>query len=893
MSLAAGARIGPYEILAPIGVGGMGEVYKARDARLNRTVAIKILQTHLTTDPGFRSRFTREAHAIAALQHPHVCTLYDVGHHDGTDFLVMEYLEGQTLANRLSKGALPLEQALKIAIEIADALDNAHRQGIIHRDLKPGNIILTDSGAKLLDFGLARLVPKNPQMTDGVSSTVKAPLTGQGTILGTLQYMAPEQLEAKEADARSDIFSFGTVLYEMITGRRAFEGTSPASVIGAILRSEPTPLSALNPIAPPILEHLVGRCLTKTPAERWQTASDVMQELIWVSKTSAASSGSATASGPNRRERLGLIAAVSVLLVGLTATLVALFASRGQSERGVVRFTVTPPERTTFAVGQTAAISPDGHRLAFVASSSNGPALLWVRDLNELRARPLPGTENPSYPFWSADSRNIGFFASGSLKRIDASAGPPQTLAETPIGTGVGGGTWNRDGTILFALGSGSLYRVEAGGGAVVPVATRDQGRGEMSGSWPHFLPDGRHFLYFTKSAAQGISGLFVGSLDSPDVKPLVACESFGAFASPGFVLFVRDGVLLAQSFNTKTLQLEGEPIPLAESARQNKHFGMGGFSVSQTGVLVYRPGSPEEEATELVWLDRTGHRLGVIGATGTPVPHIFPSLSHDERQVSFEIEDRQTGRHDVWVLDLATNIGSRFTFDQAGSHMPVWSPDDRRIVFASGRSGPWDLYERMSNGAGQDELVLKSGEQKYVTDWSSDGRFIAYHAGTGDTKRDIWILPLFGDRKPFPLIRTKADEAQGRFSPDGRWIAYSSDESGRTEVYVQAFPSSGGKRQVSTSGGFQPSWRGDGKELFFIGADQELMSVSINAGETPEPGLPKPLFQSHIPVVQAGVVQRPEYSVTKDGQRFLVNTPLSDTEPFTVVLNWTAALNR
>jgi serine/threonine protein kinase len=895
MTLATGARIGPYEIVTPLGSGGMGEVYKARDTRLRRTVAIKIIRTHLSGDAEFRSRFQREAHAIAALQHPHVCTLYDVGHENGTDFLIMEYVEGETLADRLSKGAVPLAQALKIAIEIADALDKAHRQGIVHRDLKPGNIMITKSGAKLLDFGLAKLRPTNHQEMGAVSSslaTAPAPLTERGTIIGTLQYMAPEQLEAKESDARTDIFAFGAVLYEMISGHRAFEGNSPASVIGAILRSEPTPLSTFDPISPPILDHLVARCLAKDPDERWQTASDVMRELKWIAAAREFTQVVATPLRSHRRERLVWIATVGALLTSLTATLLVSYKSRGHPETRVVRFTVPPPEKSTFAASQTASISPDGRRLAFVASSSDGPALIWVRWLDALSAQPLPGTENPSYPFWSPDSRNIGFFASGALKRIDASGGPTQTLAETPIGMGLSGGSWSSDGTILFGLpGPGPLYRVAATGGATAAVTTLDRARGETGHWWPHFLPDGRHFLYFTRALSPRNRGLALGSLDSPAVERLVSCESVGAYAAPGFMLFAREGVLLAQSFNTDTLQLEGEATPVAERVQQDNYFGMVGFSVSQNGVLVYKSGRPEQEATELVWLDRGGHRLGVIRLTDTPADYEFPFLSRDDRRVSFEVADPQTARHDVWVLDLSTNFASRFTFDPASSHMPVWSPDGRRIAFASGRQGPWDLYEKMSNGGGQDELLLKSADQKYVTDWSRDGRFILYHAGTGETKRDVWVLPLFGDRQPFPFLRTKADEAQAQFSPDGHWIAYASDETGRMEVYIQAFPSSGGKWPVSRGGGIQPLWRGDGRELFFIGADQQLMAVGIHLAATPEVGLPKQLFHTHIPVVQSGVAQRPEYSVTRDGQRFLVNRPLLDAEPLNVVLNWPAAL--
>ncbi|MGH9363953.1 MAG: protein kinase domain-containing protein, partial [Thermoanaerobaculia bacterium] len=543
MTLSAGFRLGPYEVLAPLGAGGMGEVYKAKDTRLERTVAIKVLPAHLSSSEEMRQRFEREARAISQLSHPHICALYDVGSHEGTEYLVMEYLEGETLATRLAKGSLPLDQTLSCGIQIADALDKAHRQGIVHRDLKPGNVMLTKSGVKLLDFGLAKL---RQAESEPVASRLSAlgtegtPLTAEGTLLGTLQYMAPEQLEAKEADARTDIFAFGATLYEMATGRKAFSGTSQASLISAIMTAEPALISTIQPMTPPALDRMVKTCLAKDPDERWQNAHDLMRELRWIAELGS----QAGVPGPvvarrKSRERFSWGLTAVTLLVALAAVAAAVrYAHRAAMLARPMRSSMVLPEKSAL---RAAAISPDGTRVVFVARDSSGRNLLWIRPLDSLAVQPLPGTENPSFPFWSPDSRFIGFFADGKLKKIDASGGPPQTLCDAPVNRG---GTWNREGVILFApVSDGPIYRVSASGGLPTPVTRLDPSRGETSHRWPFFLPDGQHFLYLVASfgGPKEKTGIYVGSLDSKEEKFLLPANSSVAYAPPGYLLFFRE----------------------------------------------------------------------------------------------------------------------------------------------------------------------------------------------------------------------------------------------------------------------------------------------------------------------------------------------------------------
>ncbi len=888
MSLASGARLGPYEILSPLGAGGMGEVYRAKDTRLDRTVAIKVLPSHLSENAELRQRFEREAKTISSLSHPHICALYDVGHQDGVDYLVMEFLEGETLAEKLARGPLATEQLLRYGIEMTDALDKAHRQGIVHRDLKPGNVMLTKSGVKLLDFGLAKAIARAPDAV-ALSSlpTREKELTAEGTILGTFQYMAPEQLERKEADARTDIFAFGAVLYEMATGKKAFTGKSQASLIAAILDSEPPPISTIQPMMPPALDRVVKTCLAKDPEDRWQTAHDVMLELKWVAEGgSQAGIHAPLVARRKSRERLGWILFAAAAL-GL-AVLASLFVASRREPPRLLQSSLLAPEKSQFNFNAgPMALSPDGHRLALVATTSDGKNLLWVMPLNGLAAQPLAGTEGATYPFWSPDSRFLGFFAAGKLKKIEASGGPPETICDAASGRG---GSWSRDGVIVFTpTNLDPVYRVSSSGGPTTPVTQLDASRREVGHRWPFFLPDGRHFLYLVFTASTGESsknGIYVGSLDSKKSELLLQANSSMAYAPAGYLLFWRENTIMAQPFNAKRRQLAGQAFPVAEHVQYVTGYASAIFSVSENGLLAYKGGSGVG-LSQLAWLDRSGHQMEALGV---PVDYDFPRLSHDGLRVAVDIADAQTGNRDIWLYDLSRRTQSRFTFDPALDLHSIWSPDDSRIVFGSNRKGPHDLYQKVTTGTGSEEVLLTSAVSKQPTDWSADGRYIAFESRDLKAKTgwDLWILSV-QDRKATPFLRTEFDEFDGQFSPDGRWMAYTSNESGKNEVYVQSFPGPGGKWQVSTAGGSYPRWRRDGKELFYVAPGNKLMSVEVKTGAMFEAGVPRLLFAS--PMKRVG---RP-YDVSSDGQRFLINLAVGEesSRPITLIQNWTAGIKR
>ena len=875
MTLISGSSLGPYEIVAPLGAGGMGEVYKARDTRLDRTVAIKVLSKTLAADPQFRERFDREARALSQLTHPHICTLYDVG----AAYLVMEYLEGETLADRLAKGALPLDTALTLAIQISDAIHAAHRAGIVHRDLKPGNVMITRGGAKLLDFGLAKAGGAN-SATSGLSMLPTTPptLTAHGTILGTFQYMAPEQLEGHEADERSDLFAFGAVLYEMVTGRKAFEGKSHASLISSIMSSHPAPASSLVTVLPAALDHVIARCLAKAPDDRWQSARDVTLHLAWILEDPLAPARVEAARRPSR-ERIAWSAAALILAAAAAAITALVMWRPAGSEASTSQFVIEAPAQTTFAPGiNVQAISPDGRQIVFVAIAG-GVSQLWLRPLAVLAAQPINGTEDAVAPFWSPDSRSIGFFARGKLKRVNVAGGAPQTLADAPASLG---GAWSREGVIVFAPQAASaLLRVPAGGGAPVPVTALDEGSKTQSHGWPFFLPDGHHFLYLNRAALTPANwDIYVGSLDGKPGVRVVPADSAAMYAPPGYLLFMRGTTLMAQAFDATALAATGDAIPVAERIGANLRGGAA-FAVSADGTLIYRTGALAR--TRLVWVDRTGKSIAIAAPEGQ---YTNMALSPDGSRVAF---DRATTSNDVWLLDLRRNITSRLTIDPPLNNVPIWSPDGQDVVFASSRSGGLDLFRRPANASRPDELLLKLSAPPIVfpSDWSADGRFITYYRSDPDTQLDTWMLPMSGDRKAFPYLKGPYNESQGQFSRDGRWLAYVSDETGRPEVYVQSFPTLTGKWQVSTEGGSQPRWQRDGKELFYVAADRKLMSVAIPVGATFETGSPRALFETTL----VGS-QRQAYAVAADGQRFLMNVPLGDASaPLTVVLNWPALL--
>jgi Tol biopolymer transport system component/predicted Ser/Thr protein kinase len=827
----------------------MGEVYKARDTRLDRIVAVKVSQAQ------FSERFEREARAVASLNHSSICQLYDVG----PDYLVMEYIEGTPL-----KGPLPLDQALRCAAQICDALDAAHGKGITHRDLKPANILLTKSGIKLLDFGLAKI---GPAATPTSESTLTMALTGKNEIVGTLYYMSPEQLQSQatgeEIDGRSDIFSFGIVLYEMLTGKRAFAGASPASVIAAIMER---PAPSIADIAPPALDRVLKKCLAKNRDARWQTARDLKDELDWI----ATASGE-TPTAPNRvavrRPLTGTIAS-GVLALGLAGALWNWAPWRQRSaDAPMSQFAILPPEKASFS--DNLAISPDGRQIVFAANTGQN-ASLWLRPLDSLTARPLPGTEDAVEPFWSPDSRSIGFFARGKLKKIDLAGGPAQILADASLPRG---GTWNPSGVMVFRPRIGALYSMPANGGEATPLAHLDR----LYPRTPSFLPDGRHFLF---SADGDQNDVYVGSLDSKDVKQVLHRGLAIGYSAPGYLLFSRESALMAQAFDAGNLSTSGEPFVIAENA--------GAASVSANRTLVFTP--PIANQTHLVWVDRSGKQ---ISEAAPPGDYSDVALSPDGKHVAFNGSDFAGFK--VWLRDLERGITSRFTFSSHIANIPVWSPSGDTVAFATseGGGGLLNVGQRRSNMIDSESVLLQLDALPlmFPTDWSSDGRYFTYFRTGAKTQLDQWALPMFGDHKPFPYANSPSNESQGQFSPDGKWMAYVSNQSGIDEIYVASFPARGGLRLVSTGGGDRPRWRRDGRELFYAAPDRKLMAVSVKTGSTFEAGTPHALFEIKVPISQRN---RQIYSVSADGQRFLLTAPLeTPPEPLTLIQNWTAGLKK
>jgi Tol biopolymer transport system component len=870
----------------------MGEVYRAHDTRLGREVAIKVLPSDYADDPDRLRRFEQEACASSALNHPNILSIYDVGKHDNSPYVVFELLEGETLRKRIARTPLAQRRALDYALQIAHGLAAAHAKGIIHRDLKPDNIFITNDGrVKILDFGLAKLTQPNGDQTQSEIPTRRVD-TDPGIVMGTASYMSPEQLKGRTLDQRSDIFSFGAILYEMLSGRRAFHGESAAETMSAILKEDPPELSDKNKNVSPALERLVSHCLEKNPESRFHSANDLAFALEAISSGSTSTHTPAqtvaisalTLRRMTRREMIfGAVAAIAVVAaVALAvARLVSYFRS-APTEARAVRFVINPPEKASFG---PFAISPDGLRLAFVALDPLGKAILWLRPLDSPNAQPLSGTEDALYPFWSPDSRFIGFFAGGKLKKIELDGGTVQTLCAAPIPRG---GSWSSSGVIVFGPSPNEpLYQVSVTGGPASPLTKLEPSRQEASHRWPHFLPDGRHFLYSVLGGPQSY-GIYVTSLDGKETRRLLnISNSIAMYAAPGYLLFRREATLMGQAFDLDKLQLSGDPFPVAEQVGFDLSTFQTYFSVSHTGVLVYSAATGGK--TQLTWIDRGGKEIGVVGQ---PANYIRPSLSPDGKRVAVDGSDLQ-GNRDVWVLDLATGNPTRFTFDPAQDLFAVWSPDGSRIVFGSDREGPRNLYQRSATGASKEELLLKSDFNAYPVAWSRDGRHIAYVINDPNTKIDVWVLPLFGDQKPFPFANTAASERGAKFSPDGKWLAYVSDESGIPQIYVESFPSSGGKWQVSTSGGYHLAWRHDGKELFYVSADRKMMAVDIKGeGATFESGPPKTLFDLRVPTFTSSQAQ---FAVTADGQKFLIANTFGEnkSEPITVALNWTADLKR
>jgi Tol biopolymer transport system component len=902
MPLATGTRLGPYEIVAPLGAGGMGEVYRANDTRLDRTVAIKVLPEALAADPQFRERFDREARAISHLTNPYICTLHDVGDHGGTAYLVMEFLEGETLEARLNRAAkshgIPMQEALTIAIQVADALAAAHRAGVVHRDLKPGNVMLTKSGAKLLDFGLAKTAAPAVGAA-AVSMLATTPsnktLTDRGAILGTFQYMAPEQVEGGEADARTDIFAFGCVLYQMLTGRRAFEGKTQASLIAAILEREPAPVTTLQPLVSPLADAIVRKCLAKNPDDRWQSAVDLRSALRWVldAPGGAATTPSAGAT-PARSRRVQQIA--GALVIALVAFALGVLAWRSWSgaapPASLVRFEVVPPVGTMLAPSPVAsaaqlAISPDGRHLAFVLAPRHGASQLWLRALDGVQAQPLAGTEDASYPFWSPDSRFIAFFAGGKLKKIDTTGGAPQSLCNAPQGRG---GAWSPAGVIVFTAAPNSpMSRINADGGVVQAASAFNAGFGVTAHNWPQFLPDGRHFLFYQRSAKPEHQGAYVGALDTMDAARVLALSGMALYGS-GRILFTRESMLFAQPFDDRALRASGEAVHIADHIGNfASSLGYMAVTVSPGGVLAYGPSVAL--ATNLEWRDRAG---ATGGAPMAPGIYRSPRLSPDEKRVAMTASEPEVGQSDIWILELARRNPLRLTFDPLIDWFPAWSRDGRTVFFGSSRTGLTSIFKK--TGAGPDELVIGgnlSGNAMYPMDVSSDGRTLLFGQTTSNGY-DLGAITLDPTPQAKPLLSTPFNEVQARFSPNGRWVAYASDESGKFEVYVRPFSAASGQSLVSSAGGMQPEWRRDAKELFYVSADRKMMAVPVTIdGDTFTAGTSRALFDVQLP--EASAPFPTDYAVTADGQRFLVNAVVDQPtrSALTVVLNWTAELKK
>jgi eukaryotic-like serine/threonine-protein kinase len=851
----------------------MGEVYRARDTRLGRDVAIKVLPASFAADAAARQRFEREAKAISGLNHPNICVLHDVGHQDDFEYLVMECVEGETLAKRLEKGPLPLEQVLKYGAQIADALDKAHRNGIVHRDLKPSNVMLTATGAKLLDFGLAKETTPFGGLVTVTAANALSPVTAQGTIVGTFQYMSPEQVEGKEVDARSDIFSLGAVLYEMLTGKRAFGGKTQLSVASAILEGEPAPIREAKPVTPAAMEHTIQRCLAKDPEQRWQAARDLAMELNWIAK--GGSQTEASAIHPKSKSFsvwLGWALAGAASL-GLLAG--ALFWRGERTLDQTMVFTAPLP----FPV-RDMAMAPNGHTVAVAGHQESAKkGLIWLYEVGSEDARSLAGTEGANFPFWAPDGKAIGFFADGKLKRIDLPSGPVQVLADAPAGRG---GSWNQDGAIIFTPTGrlqSQIMRVSASGGAPTLLVGHEPGLGGGSQRWPQFLPDGKHFLFLSAMVASygRNDGVYVGSLDSKEFHLVMNTQGPAQFVAPGYLLFLRDRALLSQRFDLKRLQVSGEPVAVARDPQYLPRILKATFSAVNTDVLLVEKGG-NVSLSRLIWFNREGKELGTIG---DPQVYANPQIAPNGQQVLVDQTDTESQNTDIWTYDVLQGGTKRLTFDPALDATPVWSPDATKLIFTSSRGSAFNLFLKETNGSQEEKAICESEVDKYPSSWSRDGKFILYQEGA-----DLKYLTV-PEMKSTLFLKATSTLRNAQFSPDGKWVAYDSNENGKWEVYVTSFPQAKGKWQVSHAGGEQPRWRGDGKEIYYLAPDAKIVALPVKTESGFDPGVPVALFQTN-PKETLATSEQYIYDVDPMGQRFLVNTLVkNEKEPMTVILHW------
>jgi Tol biopolymer transport system component len=870
-----GTKLAHYEIVTHLGSGGMGDVYQATDTKLGRSVAIKFLPEAFSHDTDRVLRFQREARVLASLNHPNIAAIHGVEEIDTRHFLVMELVPGETLADRIRRGAIPIEEALPIAKQIAEALEEAHEKGVVHRDLKPANIKVTPDGkVKVLDFGLAKAYESEQANVVASNSPTMLSMaaTNAGVILGTAAYMSPEQASGKTVDKRTDLWAFGVVLMEMLTGRPVFEGETVSHVLAAVLTKDPD-WSALSAKTPMSIRRLLRRCLEKDRKRRLDSATATRLEIEEAQTAPTAEVTPVGAAEPAASSHVAWIISVVAVLLAVGVAVVH-FREAPPATPPEMRLDIVTPATTDPA---SFALSPDGRQIVFVASDDGVPRL-WVRSLAGTTAQPLPGTEGARLPFWSPDSKSIGFFSGTKLKRIDTGGGQVQMLANATFGVG---GAWNPDGVILFTPSTtASIFRIPSSGGEPVAVTKLD-GTPQLNHRLPQFLPDGRQFLFFVQGAPD-IQGIYLGSLDSVRSKRLTAADTAGLYAPPSWLLFVRQGSLVARHFDPLRGEVTGDPITVGGPVSVDVTSLIGAFSVSATGLIAYRAG--RAPSRQLTWFDRSGKILGKLGAPDDSLAD--PHLSSDGRRVA--VDRIVQSNTDIWLLDAYRT--TRLTFDAAPDTRPIWSPDANRIVFDSDRTGKRDLYQKPANGASSEELLVDSPQSqiKNAEDWSADGRFILYQSQDPKTDWDLWVLPLDGDRKPFVFLKTNFEERHAQFSPDGRWVAYRSNESGTAEIYVRPFPGPGGQWQISTSGGIAPRWRHDGKELYYIAPDGRLMAVPIatKAG-TLEPGTPVALFRTQI--VGGGTnTNRQQYDVATDG-RFLINTAVEDAavSPVTILQNW------
>jgi serine/threonine protein kinase len=884
MALDSGARLGPYEIVAPVGAGGMGEVYRARDTRLGRMVAIKVIGpaygSHLET----QRRFEAEARLAAQLDHPRIGAVFDVGHEDGLDYFVMEFIEGKTLADRIAQGPLPFAEMIGYGIEIAAGIAYAHSRGVEHHDLKPGNVMLTSSGVKIIDFGLAKLRHTERRLSEVMAAvkTMPLPPVEPGSVPGTPAYLPPERLQGQPADHRSDIFAFGLVLYEMAARRRAFDGPTPADLVAAILTAEPPPLSGLEPGLADV-DWVIRKCLRKAPDERWQSMADVAAVLKRIAATNSKARPGEPPTAVSKLPRRLAAATIVVAVAGL-----ALVANRAPTPatapQRAVAFTIPPPPASGFTPTESSvqspqlAVSPDGRYLAFVATGVDGVSQIWLRAIDSSIGRPLSGTMDATFPFWSASSRSIGFFSDGELKRINIDGGPSRSLAPARAGKG---GAWSADDTILFSRDTnGGLYRITADGG-VRQQTELSITRRETSHRWPQFLPDGRHFIYFAKSADDSQSGIRLASLDGHGDAVVVPTKFGAIYAPPGHVLYVSQDALLAASFEVASGRLMDDAVTVVDRIATSSNF-YGAFSASNNGVLAF---ATSVSPAELAWIGRDGRRLSVAAGSGQYVDF---QLSRDNRYLAIAEVEPHSDRSDLRLVDLVRGGNLRLTTSAATDASPVWSPDSTRLVFRSNRERDHDLYLRQAVGGGADAIFVKSPVSKYPTDWSPDGTFVVYHSFDERTQNDLWAAPVSHPDQSRTLLQTEFDEVQAQISPSGRWLAYTSNHSSRFEVYVQPLPADGKKWQVSIDGGSDPKWRADEKEIFYLDTEGRMMSVGLTGSASFDPGVPRPLFRlGEIAVIPPYLSA---YNVWRDGQRFLVRASTEElqTHPLNVLVHWT-----